>query len=69
MQTQTSNSLCNLFVAEVLRYLVSRGEIDNILRKVSATLKASYKENLDVLSGQLLLNIDETEHKEDVHYF
>ncbi|KXS56433.1 MAG: hypothetical protein AMR96_02765 [Candidatus Adiutrix intracellularis] len=57
------------FIAEVLGYPVSRGEIANTLKKISTTLKAPYEEALDTLPEQPLLNIDKPRHKENNHHF
>ena len=60
-----SFSTVRKFVRDVLRLTISRGQLANIIAKVSQTLEQPYQELLESLPDQKWLNVDETGHKQN----
>lgn len=60
-----SFSTIRKYLRDVLGLTVSRGHLNNVLRKVSAALEEPYAELMALLASEPLLNIDETGHKEN----
>jgi len=60
-----SFSTIRKYLRDVLGLTVSRGHLNNVLRKVTEALEAPYAELLALLASEPLLNIDETGHKEN----
>src|SRR5215212_3714341 len=58
-----SFSTVRKFLRDVVQITISRGQLSNIIRKVSAALDGPYQELLHDLPLQALLNVDETGHK------
>ena len=58
-----SYSTVRKFLRDVVQITISRGQLCNIIRKVSAALDGPYQELLHDLPLQALLNVDETGHK------
>ena len=52
------------FLRDVVGVTISRGQLAKLIRKVSASLKASYEELKSRLPSELWLNVDETGHKD-----
>jgi transposase len=60
-----SFSTVRKFLRDVARVTISRGELARIIAKVSRALEPPYRELLDDLPGQAVLNVDETGHKQN----
>jgi transposase len=60
-----SFSTIRKYLRDVMGLTVSRGHLNNVLRKVAAALEEPYAELLALLASEPLLNIDETGHKEN----
>ncbi len=60
-----SFSTVRKFVRDVLRLTISRGQLANIIAKVSQALEQPYQELLESLPNQRWLNVDETGHKQN----
>ena len=60
-----SFSTVRKFVRDVLRLTISRGQLANIIAKVSQALEQPYQELLENLPDQKWLNLDETGHKQN----
>ena len=60
-----SFSTVRKFVRDVLRLTISRGQLANIIAKVSQALEQPYQELLENLPDQKWLNVDETGHKQN----
>src|SRR4051812_5435801 len=60
-----SSSTIRKFLRDVVQVTISRGELARIIAKVSRALERPYQELLDDLPGQVLLNVDETGHKQN----
>ena len=60
-----SFSTVRKFVRDVLRLTISRGQLANIIAKVSQALEQPYQELLKNLPDQKWLNVDETGHKQN----
>ena len=60
-----SFSTVRKFVRDVLRLTISRGQLANIIAKVSQALEQPYQELLESLPDQKWLNVDETGHKQN----
>src|SRR5919202_5572385 len=58
-----SYSTIRKFLRDVVQITISRGQLSNIIRKVSAALDGPYQELLHDLPLQALLNVDETGHR------
>src|SRR5437764_1777854 len=58
-----SYSTVRKFLRDVAKATISRGELARIIAKVSRALERPYRELLDDLPGQAVLNVDETGHK------
>jgi transposase len=58
-----SYSTVRKFLRDVVQITISRGQLCNLIRKVSAALDGPYQELLHDLPLQALLNVDETGHK------
>lgn len=64
-QCHASFSTIRKFLRDVVHLTISRGQLANIIRKVSEALDQPYQELLDDLPNQDLLNVDETGHKQN----
>jgi transposase len=60
-----SFSTIRKFLRDVVGVTISRGQLSDILRKVSAALDKPYEELLNLLPTEDLLNVDETGHHEN----
>ena len=60
-----SFSTVRKYVRDVLRVTISRGQLANIIAKVSQALEQPYEELLESLPDQKWLNVDETGHKQN----
>ena len=60
-----SFSTVRKFVRDVLRATISRGQLANIIAKVSQALEQPYEQLLKDLPDQERLNVDETGHKQN----
>src|SRR5271157_6084687 len=60
-----SFSTVRKYVRDVLRVTISRGQLANIIAKVSQALEQPYQELLENLPDQKWLNVDETGHKQN----
>ncbi len=60
-----SFSTIRTFLRDVVGVTISRGQLSNILRKVSAALDQPYEELLGLLPTEDVLNVDETGHHEN----
>ena len=60
-----SFSVIRKYLRDVVGIKVSRGYLRNVVEKVSKALDAAYREILDRLPQEAILNIDETGHKEN----
>ncbi len=60
-----SFSTVRKFVRDVVGLTISRGQLANIIAKVSEALEQPYEELLKSLPGETLLNVDETGHKQN----
>src|SRR3954463_15964813 len=58
-----SYSTVRKFLRDVVQITISRGQLCNLIRKVSAALDGPYQELLHDLPLQAFLNVDETGHK------
>lgn len=58
-----SYSTIKNYFKDVLKISVSRGQLAKLVNKVGESLKISYLELLEKLKSELVLNIDETGHK------
>src|SRR3954447_236968 len=61
-----SYSTVRKFLRDVVQITISRGQLSNIIRKVSQALDAPYQALLEKLAGQSRLNVDETGHHDRV---
>jgi transposase len=59
-----SFSTIRKFLRDVVGVTISRGQLSDILRKVSAALEKPYEELLNLLPTEDVLNVDETGHHE-----
>jgi transposase len=59
-----SYSTVRKFLRDVVRVTLSRGQLANVIAKVSAALDAPYEALLEDLAAQARLNVDETGHRE-----
>jgi transposase len=57
-----SFSTIRLFIRDVLRLSISRGQLSKVIGKVCCALDGPYRELLEALPGQAILNVDETGH-------
>lgn len=62
-----SYSTVRLFLRDVVGLKISRGQLSKIIGKVSEALDGPYKELLEALPGQAILNIDETGYNDNGH--
>jgi transposase len=60
-----SYSTVRLFLRDVVRVSISRGQLAKVIAKVSTALEGPYQELLDLLPGEARLNVDETGHKDN----
>ena len=60
-----SFSTVRLFLRDVVRVTISRGQLAKVIAKVSTALDGPYQELLDLLPGEARLNVDETGHKDN----
>ena len=60
-----SFSTVRLFLRDVVRVTISRGQLAKVIAKVSTALDGPYKELLDHLPEVAALNVDETSHKDN----
>jgi transposase len=60
-----SFSTVRLFLRDVVGVTISRGQLSNILQKVTLALDGPYEELLKLLPFEPLLNVDETGHKDN----
>ena len=60
-----SFSTVRLFLRDVVRVSISRGQLAKVIAKVSCALDGPYQELLDLLPGEPRLNVDETGHKDN----
>jgi transposase len=60
-----SFSTVRLFLRDVVRVTISRGQLAKVIAKVSAALDRPYQELLELLPGEARLNVDETGHKDN----
>ncbi len=60
-----SFSTIRKFVRDVVRLTISRGQLANIIAKVSEALEQPYEELLKSLPDEKRLNVDETGHKQN----
>jgi transposase len=60
-----SFSTVRLFLRDVVGVTISRGQLSKIIGKVSTALDEPYRELLETLPGEPLLNVDETGHKDN----
>ena len=60
-----SFSTIRKFIRDVLGEKISRGQLRKLITKVSSSLEAPYKELLDLLPYEHIVNVDETGHKEN----
>ncbi len=60
-----SFSTIRKYLRDVMGLDVSRGHLNNVLRKVADALEEPYNELLALLASEPLLNVDETGHKEN----
>jgi transposase len=60
-----SFSTIRKFVRDVMRLTISRGQLANIIAKVSEALEQPYEELLKSLPDEKWLNVDETGHKQN----
>jgi transposase len=60
-----SFSTIRKFVRDVVRLTISRGQLANIIAKVSEALEQAYEQLLKDLPDQERLNVDETGHKQN----
>ena len=60
-----SFSTIRKFVRDVVRLMISRGQLANIIAKVSEALEQPYEELLKSLPDEKHLNVDETGHKQN----
>jgi transposase len=63
-----SYSTIRLFLRDVVRVTISRGQLARVIAKVSEALEMPYQELLDSLPGEAVLNVDETRHKDNGQY-
>lgn len=64
-----SFSTIRKYLRDVMGLTVSRGHLNNVLRKVSDALEKPYEELMALLATEPLLNVDETGHKENAARF
>lgn len=64
-----SFSTIRKFIRDVLKIKISRGYLRKVIQKVSDSLEQSYKELLDMLPLEKVVNVDETGHKENCDKF
>jgi transposase len=60
-----SYSTVRRFIRDVVGFTISRGQLANIIAKVSQALEQPYEELLARLPGEACLNVDETGHKQN----
>jgi transposase len=60
-----SYSTVRKFIRDVVGVTISRGQLANIIAKVSEALEQPYDELLKSLPGEACLNVDETGHKQN----
>ncbi len=60
-----SFSTIRKFLRDVVRLTISRGQLANIIAKVSEALEQPYEQLLASLPGEAYLNVDETGHKQN----
>src|SRR4051812_26151703 len=60
-----SFSTVRLFLRDVVGVTISRGQLSKIIGKVCTALDEPYRELLETLPGEPLLNVDETGHKDN----
>jgi transposase len=60
-----SFSTVRLFLRDVMRVTISRGQLAKVIGKVSTALEGPYQELLALLAGESRLNVDETGHKDN----
>ena len=60
-----SFSTIRKFIRDVLKIKISRGYLRKVIQKVSDSLEEPYKELLDLLPLEKVVNVDETGHKEN----
>jgi len=60
-----SFSTVRLFLRDVVRVSISRGQLAKVIAKVSTALDGPYQELLDLLPDEARLNVDETGHKDN----
>ena len=60
-----SYSTIRKFLRDVVRVTISRGQLSNIIAKVSEALEQPYQELLRSLPAAMRLNVDETGHKQN----
>jgi transposase len=60
-----SYSTVRLFLRDVARVTISRGQLRKVIGKVCAALDGPYQELLEALPGEGVLNVDETGHKDN----
>jgi len=60
-----SFSTIRKFIRDVCKIKISRGYLRKVIGKVSCSLEKPYKELLDLLPSEKVVNVDETGHKEN----
>ena len=60
-----SYSTVRKYVRDVLHVTISRGQLSTIIGKVTRALELPYQGLLESLPGEIVLNIDETGHKQN----
>ena len=60
-----SFSTVRLFLRDVVGLTISRGQLVKIITKVSTALEEPYRELLEALPAEAILNVDETGHKDN----
>jgi transposase len=60
-----SFSTVGVFLRDVVKVTISRGQLRKIIGKVCTALDEPYQQLLETLPGQAVLNVDETGHKDN----
>jgi len=60
-----SFSTIRLFLRDVAHVTISRGQLAKVIDKVSQALETPYRELLELLPDEAVLNVDETGHKDN----
>jgi transposase len=59
-----SFSTVRKFLADVIGLTISRGQLAKVISKVTEAMEQAWRELLEALPGQAILNVDETGHKD-----